>query len=69
MVETSYENYLVGECNSQRKYKQELTNEANQKPTPEEQVIARRTANQFELSRCVELNDLFPLRRSGRGRA
>ena len=68
MVENAYENYLVKECNSQRKYKKELISEANRKPTPEEQEIARKTASQFELSRCVELNDLFPLRNSGRSR-
>jgi hypothetical protein len=68
MVESSYENYLVNECNTQRKHKKTLLAEAEQKPTPEEQEIAKKTAQQFELSRCVELNDLFPLRHSGRKR-
>ena len=68
MVEKAYENYLVNECNTQRKYKKELLAEASKKPTPEEQEIATKTATKFELSRCVELNDLFPLRHSGRSK-
>lgn len=68
MVETAYENYLVSECKSQRKYKKTLIAEADKKPTPNEQEIARDTASKYELSRCVELNDLFPLRNSARSR-
>eukprot|EP00980_Cylindrotheca_fusiformis_P001513 scaffold346_cov116-Cylindrotheca_fusiformis.AAC.27 len=68
MVETAYETYLVTECKSQRKYKKTLLEEANSKPTKEEQEIAKRIATQYELSRCVELNDLFPLRNSARSR-
>lgn len=68
MVENAYENYLVDECNRQRKYKKSLIDDADKKPTPEEQEIAKKTAQQFELSRCVELNDLFPIRHSGRKR-
>lgn len=66
MVESAYENYVVQECNSQRKYKKNLIAEAGKKPTPEEQQKARRIAEEFELSRCVELNELFPLRNSQR---
>jgi DnaJ family protein B protein 12 len=66
MVQQAYEVYLVDECNSQRKYKKTLLTEAKNKPTPEEIQFAKRTAEKFELSRCVELNDLFPLRNSGR---
>jgi hypothetical protein len=68
MVENAYEKYLVEECNTQRKHKKSLLAEAEKQPTPEEQEIARQTAQQFELSRCVELNDLFPLRHAGRKR-
>ena len=66
MVQRAYEVYLVDECNSQRKYKKTLLAESKNKPTPEEIEFAKRTAEKFELSRCVELNDLFPLRNSGR---
>lgn len=68
MVEKAYENYLVKECNGQRKYKKELIAEASKKPTLEEQETARVIANKFDLSRCVELNDLFPLRHSGKSK-
>ena len=66
MVQTAYENYLVDECNAQRKYKKTLLADANNKETEEEIQYAKRIANKFELTRCVELNDLFPLRNSGR---
>jgi tRNA(Ile)-lysidine synthase TilS/MesJ len=66
MVERAYENYLVDECNSQRRYKRGLLSEAQNKPTDDEIEFARRTAEKFELSRCVELNDLFPLRSTAR---
>jgi len=66
MVEKAYENYLVDECNVQRKHKKKLLAEAKTKPTDYESEIARRTAEKFELSRCIELNDLFPLRNAGR---
>ena len=65
MVESAYEKYLTGECNSQKKYKRTLLQEAERKPTKEEQEKAMKIALDFELSRCVELNDLFPLRHSG----
>jgi hypothetical protein len=67
MVENAYENYVIKECNSQRNYKKNLIAEAAKKPTPEEEQKARKVAHEFELSRCVELNDLFPLS-SGRKR-
>ena len=66
MVENAYENYLVAECNSQKKYKRSLIAEAEKKPTAAEQERATKIALDFELSRCVELNDLFPLRTSRR---
>ena len=66
MVEGAYENYLVDECNTQRRYKKSLLAEAKNKVTEEEIELARMTAEKFQLSRCVELNDLFPLRNMGR---
>lgn len=68
MVENAYENYLVEQCNHQRKQKKSLLAEAEQRPTPEEKEMAKLTAQQFELARCVELNDLFPLRHAGKPR-
>jgi len=66
MVEGAYENYLVDECNSQRRYKKKLLAEAKTKATEEEIELWRTTAEKFQLSRCVELNDIFPLRNTGR---
>lgn len=66
MVERAYENYLVDECNNQRRHKKSLLKEAQDKATEEEIEVARRTAEKFELFRCVELNEIFPLRNSGR---
>ena len=66
MVEGAYENYLVDECNVQRRYKKKLLSEAEKKETAEEIEISLKTAKEFHLSRCVELNDIFPLRNSGR---
>ena len=68
MVENAYENYLVNECNSQKKYKRKLIAEAEKKPTPEEEDKAKKIAFEFELSRCVELNELFPLKHAGKQR-
>lgn len=65
MVENAYEKYLVGECNSQKKYKRSLIAEAERKPTPEEKEKATKIALDFELSRCVELNEIFPLKHTG----
>lgn len=68
MVETSYENYLVDQCNAQRRYKKKMLAEADAKSTPEEIQSAKASAEKIALSRCVELNELFPLRHSGRSR-
>ena len=64
MVEGAYENYLVDECNIQRRYKRKLLAEAGREPTQEEIALAKKTAEQFHLTRCVELNNLFPLKHS-----
>ncbi len=66
MVQTAYENYLVDECNAQRKYKRTLLADAKTKQTEEEIQYAKSIAEKFELTRCVELNDLFPIRNSRR---
>jgi len=66
MVERAYENYLVDECNDQRRHKKSMIKEAENKPTQEEIEMAKKTAEKFQLPRCIELNELFPLRNAGR---
>ncbi len=66
MVENAYENYLVNECNSQKKYKRKLLTEAERKASTQESEKAQRIAAEFELSRCAELNELFPLKHAGK---
>lgn len=68
MVENAYEQYLVEECNTQRRKKKEMISAADSKPTEDETEAAKQEAQNIELTRCVELNDLFPLRHSGRKR-
>ena len=62
MVEAAYEQYLVKECNSQVKYKRRLQQEA--KDESDEALLQKKLqrATEFELTRCVELEDLFPKR-------
>mmetsp|Transcript_40613 Transcript_40613/g.98091 ORF Transcript_40613/g.98091 Transcript_40613/m.98091 type:complete len:424 (-) Transcript_40613:155-1426(-) len=69
MVQTAYEGYLVDECKSQEKYKSSLLAEANKKESHAEVTAARKAAQQFELSRCDELRDLFPHRKYRKSRA
>lgn len=62
MVERAYENYLVNECNAQRDYKKRLWTKAQNEPVVDEKTRKVKLANEFELSRCDELADLFPER-------
>lgn len=57
MVEKAYEEYLVEECTSQHKYLTQLKREARM--SPDDSRLKSR-AEQFELRRCNELEDLFP---------
>jgi hypothetical protein len=59
MVEQAYEEYLVEECTSQEKYQVSLAREAHRN---KEDVRLHQRAQSFELSRCQELNELFPRR-------
>jgi len=68
MVENAYESFLVDECNVQRRHKKKLLDQAEKLATPDEIEVAKKSAQQIELTRCVELNDLFPLRHTGRKR-
>lgn len=69
MVQSAYEGYLVEECRSQEKYKSTLLAEANKKESPDEMKAARKAAQQFQLSRCDELSDLYPHRKYRRSKA
>ncbi|KAL7553168.1 hypothetical protein ACHAWF_016413 [Thalassiosira exigua] len=61
MVEKRYERYLVTECEGQRGYRRKLEMLARQgRRTEAERTNLEQKARGFELTRCVELEDLFP---------
>jgi len=76
MVEHAYEQYLVDECRNQIMHKRKLEADANQ-PLPksqqdsetakEERAQKIELAKNYELTRCSELEDLFPKRKRGNG--
>mmetsp|Transcript_11299 Transcript_11299/g.27243 ORF Transcript_11299/g.27243 Transcript_11299/m.27243 type:complete len:427 (-) Transcript_11299:125-1405(-) len=71
MVEKAYEQYLVDECDSQTRYKKALQRKAYVEKDVVEKQKKTQKANEFNLSRCSELNDLFPnqnRKRTSRGR-
>jgi len=61
MVERSYERYLMEECKNQKDYKRKLEKMSINSRIPEEDrnKLAKKLAG-FDLSRCMELEDLFP---------
>ncbi len=61
MVEKSYKTYLVNECKNQKNYKAQLQNVAKTRKglTAEDRARQLKKAEQFELSRCTEFNELF----------
>ena len=61
MVEKSYKTYLSNECNNQKNYKLQLQNQARTRKglTQEDRERQLKKAEQFELSRCIELDELF----------
>ncbi len=65
MVEVAYEQYLIEECTKQRNYKKRLQVNANNLKVASEEEKARKMkqADEFELSRCLELGDLYPHRK------
>lgn len=63
MVERAYEQYLLDECNKQSNYKAGLEKQARKEKDPQRQQVAARRAAEFDLTRCTELDDLFPERR------
>lgn len=60
LVEQAYENYLINQCTSQRNYKKGLERKAKLEKVEAEKLRKTKQAADFELTRCVELVDLFP---------
>jgi hypothetical protein len=61
LVERAYENYLIRECKAQKEYKKKLYTKAQRKElTEDDKEKLLKFANEYELSRCEELMDLFP---------
>ena len=63
MVERAYEQYLVDECVKQKNYKQRLQKNAAKSSSEEEKARRLKHADEFELSRCQELSELYPHRK------
>lgn len=61
MVENSYKTFLINECNNQKNYKRSLETQAMQsrQMTEAERQTQLKKASEFELSRCIELQDLY----------
>ena len=64
MVERSYRDYLIGECKNQQVYKRQLEKGAKEKKgiTEEERSRLLKRAEEFEAARCIELEQLFPVK-------
>lgn len=62
IVERSYENYLQGECYRQRLFKSQMENKAKSRKdlAPEDRERELKRAQEFALTRCEELTELFP---------
>jgi len=61
LVEQTYKNYLIEECHNQQTYKNELHDVARRNELlPKERKKILEKVRDFELSRCVEFNELFP---------
>jgi hypothetical protein len=61
MVEKSYKTYLVNECSNQKTYQNSLERQAKdgRGKTEADRQRQLRKAQEFELSRCIELGELF----------
>ena len=61
MVEESYKRHLIEECKNQKDYKKKLEALATKRTISEqERTTILRKANNFDLVRCIELEELFP---------
>ena len=62
-METSYKKYLVDECGNQKVYKNKLERQGmDRRLSDVERQKQLRKAQEFELSRCIELGELFGVR-------
>lgn len=61
MVERAYEEFLYDECVLQTNYVSSLKKQAKKDVEQHDALMHR--AQEFELTRCVELDDSFPQRR------
>ena len=61
MVERSYERYLMDECKNQKDYRNRLEKMSTNTRIAEEdrKKLVKKLAG-YDLTRCVELEDLFP---------
>ena len=62
-MEKAYEQYLATECSKQMDHKRKLEQEAAKTTDGTEKSKLRDKAKAFELTRCSEMNDLFPGRK------
>lgn len=62
-VEKAYEQFLVDECDSERRFKENLQKRARKQKDPVERKKKVDKANAYEMKRCAELKDLFPKQR------
>ena len=62
IVERSYQNYLQGECHSQKLFKAQMEQKAKNRKgiAPEDRERELKRAQEFKLTRCEELVELFP---------
>ena len=64
LVERNYEKYLQSECKAQMKYRDKLINRGkfdySSNLSAKEKEEALKEAEEFKLSRCIELDELFP---------
>lgn len=61
MVERSYERYLADECKTQKEYKKKLERmSTNTRISEEDRHKLTKKLAGFDLTRCIELEDLFP---------
>lgn len=69
MVEKSYNKYLVQECKNQETYKIQLMKQAKERNgmTHADRDRQMKKAEAFELTRCKELEQLFPTQHTGYG--
>lgn len=60
MVEESYKRFLFDECKNQKDYKKRLEMLVTRARSEQERDNLTRKANNFDLTRCIELEELFP---------